>query len=143
LPEIYQAMLKNVSAIIFGLITGFVLIRLTEFINHSLFPPPTELFTDKEAIKAYVEQLPLGAKLLVIAGWAIGSFGGAYIATVVEKSKSPVFPLIVGGLFMIMGVLNMLTIPHPVWFWVLSLLAFIPMAYAGFLVALKSIQLQN
>jgi hypothetical protein len=131
-------MLKNVSAILFGLITGFVIIRLVEFINHSLYPPPLDLFTDKDAIKAYVEQLPIGAKLMVIAGWALGSFGGAYVATMIEKSNSPVFPLIVGGLFMIMGIMNMLVIPRPIWFWGLSMLAFIPMAYAGFSLAAKS-----
>jgi uncharacterized protein YacL len=133
-------MLKRFSSIIFGLITGFVIIRVLEFINHSIYPPPVEVFSDKESIKAYVEQLPLIAKLLVLAGWALASLAGGFIATKIAKIKSPSSALIVGVIFMLLGVLNMITIPHPIWFWLLSAFAFIPMAYFGYLLAAKKLQ---
>jgi hypothetical protein len=42
-----------------------------------------------------------------------------------------VHALIVGGLVMLAAVGNMLSIPHPVWFWVIALILFLPASYVG------------
>jgi hypothetical protein len=46
-----------------------------------------------------------------------------------------VHALIVGGLVMLAAVGNMLSIPHPVWFWVIALTLFLPASYVGGLLA--------
>lgn len=40
---------------------------------------------------------------------------------------------VVAGL--IAGIINMVMIPHPVWFWILGIIVFLPSAYAGYRVA--------
>jgi hypothetical protein len=44
----------------------------------------------------------------------------------------------VGVLVILAAVANMLMIPHPVWFWVVALLLFLPAAYLGGLLARRT-----
>ena len=46
--------------------------------------------------------------------------------------RSPIpHGLVLGVLFLAGGIVNMLLLPHPVWFWVLGVAVFLPSAYLG------------
>jgi hypothetical protein len=87
--------------------------------------------TDREAIRAILAAAPVGAFLVVIAGWAIGSFFGGWTAGCVARHAPVRRALELGGLLTVAGVANNLMIPPPGWFWVPSLIVFLPAAYAG------------
>jgi hypothetical protein len=131
----FDFMNRNIPAILAGLLSGFIVIALVESLAHFFYPPPDEAFATHEELKAFVLQLPLGAKLLVLAAWAAGSFAGGTVAAMVLKSSNASASLITGGILMVSGIMNLLVVPHPMWFWIVSFLIFIPAAYAGFLVA--------
>lgn len=70
--------------------------------------------------------VPLTALLLVLLGSVIGAAaGGAVIGRLARPQATPVSSA-VGALFTLGQVANLLAIPHPAWFWIPGLLAFLP-----------------
>jgi uncharacterized protein YacL len=46
--------------------------------------------------------------------------------------RSPItHGLVLGAIFLAAAVVNLLLIPHPVWFWVVGVAVFLPTAYLG------------
>jgi hypothetical protein len=69
--------------------------------------------------------------LLVLLGWIVGTFAGAWI-TALRADRAPIgHGLVLGGLFLVAAIVNMLMIPNPVWFWILGVAIFLPSAFLG------------
>lgn len=129
---------RSILAVIAGLVLGVVLIGVVEFSGHYVYPPPAGMdMKDAEAMKSLVASLPVGALLFVILAWAVGSFGGGWLTARIAQKSHVMHALIVGGILMAAGIMNMLTIPHPLWFWVLGVAVYLPAAYAGALLGQK------
>lgn len=129
-------MLRAMLAAVGGLAAAIVVILLVEFASHALYPPP-EGFDPKnrEALKAYIQSLPVEAFLMVLLAYALGSFSGGALSALVVRGKRSAF--IVGGGLTAMGLYNLFAIPHPAWFWVASLALYVPFAWLGATVALR------
>ena len=114
---------------------------VVEFTNgHYLYPEvgkAGEGLKDPEAIRQVMAVAPTGALLVVLVGWALGSFAGGYTAAKISSSAPMRHALIVGVLLTVAGVANDLMLPSPAWFWV-GLLLFIPAAWTGARTALSS-----
>jgi hypothetical protein len=122
----------SVLAILVGAIAAGVLITAVEAVSSAIFPLPPGLdLHDHEAMRQHIDRLPIGAFLFVLAAWAIGTFGGAWVAARLANRARLVHGLIVGALFLLAGVLNMLMIPHPVWMWVGGILVLAVGSYLG------------
>lgn len=68
---------------------------------------------------------------------AVPSFIGGFLAALIAATRRLTMALVVGGLHMIGGILAAVMIPAPLWFIVADLtLAYLPMAWAGGLLAL-------
>jgi len=131
-------MLKKILLIIAGIITGTIIIYLVELVGHFFYPPPEEInTTDLEALKQIISDLPVGAFVFVLLAYALGSFGGALLTATISKSSKVVNAVIVGAVLMIFGIINLLMIPHPVWFSIVSIFTYIPCAYFGGKVSIK------
>jgi hypothetical protein len=125
-------MLKSVGAVLAGIVVSQLVILLTEYLGSVLFPPPAGVdLTNPAAMRAFVEQLPAMALVLVLAGWAVGSFIGGWLTARLAPGAPIVHALIVGCLGTAAAVVNVMTIPHPAWFSVLGPLLFIPAALLG------------
>ena len=68
-----------------------------------------------------VADLNLPAKLMVVAGWLLGTLAGAAVA--LRIGRWPPAAWIVGALVLAGGVANILMIPHPLWMQAAALLA--------------------
>jgi hypothetical protein len=124
--------LRGALAFVGGLAAAFVVIAIVEWIGGRVYPlPPGVDAGDMMALRAALSSLPTGALLIVAVGWALGSL----VAGLVIGRYSPVSPderaLGAGSLLMLMGLYNLLTLPHPAWFWPVGLAAFVPCAYLG------------
>lgn len=100
-----------------------------EYVGHLLYPPPANIkLDDYESFAAYVHTMPAMALVLVIVGHAAGSAAGALVYGLYAKSKgmSPYQAWKFGVLYMLCGALNLYFIPHPTWFAVLDLCAYVP-----------------
>lgn len=123
---------RNILAVVSGVVAGFVLILIVEGIGHLLYPPPEGLdYGDMEAVRAMTANLPAGALLMVAVAWAVGAFGGGWLAARIAKRSGTVHALIVGAVIELGAIANLLMLPHPVWFWVVGIVAILPAAYAG------------
>jgi hypothetical protein len=119
-------MLRNIAAVVIGAVVAIVLVIVVEKSSHAFYPPPVDLqMTDKEALKAYFGSVPTGALLFVGAAWVIGTFGGGMIATLIARASPSINCVIIGGLVLTGTVLNLVSLPHPTWFVVVSIVAII------------------
>jgi len=123
---------KNIAAGIAGVVIAGLLVWLVEMLGHTVYPPPTGLnFADPDAMRAYIDMLPLGALLFVAAAWFIGTLGGTFAACKIGTAKPIVFAGVVGGLMLIATAANLIMIPHPLWFSILGIVGIIVAAWLG------------
>ena len=129
-------MVRNAAAAVTGLIIAFVLIMLIEKLGHFIYPPPADLdFSDLEAIRPYIATLPFLALLFPMIAWVVATFAGTLVASKIGTAKPKLFGAIVGGLVLAATIANLVMIPHPVWFSVLSLIGIVASAWFAVRVA--------
>jgi hypothetical protein len=123
---------RSVMAVVVGCLAAFFHIMAIEALNLVLFPPPEGLDPNKpETVVAYMKEIPTGALLMVLLAWMVGTFAGSWITTRLAPVPKRNHGLVIGVLFMIAAIGNMRAIPHPPWFWVVSLASFLPVSYLG------------
>ncbi len=109
-------MLRNVVAIVVGVVTAFVTVMLVDKIGHMVYPAPAGLdFTNPDAARPYLATLPLGAFLFVLASSVVAAFDGTLVACLIGTVKPRVFGIVVGGFVFAKSVANFIAIPHPLW----------------------------
>ncbi|MDZ4115316.1 MAG: hypothetical protein U1C54_04795 [Xanthomonadaceae bacterium] len=74
---------------------------------------------------------PIGALVVVIAGWALGSVVGGWLAAKLAPRSPVAHALVLGGVLTLAGIANNMMIPPPMWFWLGSLAVLIPGCYFG------------
>ncbi len=137
-------MIRNIAALIAGIITAFASIYLIEMLGHTIYPPPPDLdFSDPDAIRPYIATLPIIALLFPMFGWFIGAFAGSLVANFCGDAKPYVYAAAVGGLVFAATVANLILIPHPLWFSITSLLGIIASAWLATRVAVTGNSSRN
>jgi hypothetical protein len=127
-----MSIVKRILAVVAGVFAGAGVIYAIESVSHRLYPPPpgTNL-NDPAAIKAWIATLPGSAFFLVLLAYALGSLVGGTVATLLSGRTRLVPALIVGTLLLTLGLVNLATIPQPLWFSVASTALYIPCAWLG------------
>jgi hypothetical protein len=125
-------MVRNIAAWFGGLVAGAVVIGLVQGANMSLFPPPagTDL-NDPAQLAALMATIPLGALIGVELSYALGCTFAGYLVGRIASSHHQPLAISVGLLFTLAGAANLMAIPHPVWFAVLTTLTYVPAAFLG------------
>ncbi len=125
-------MARRILAVFAGLITAMATFLIIEQIGSVVYPPPTGLnFEDKAAMKLFMESRPLGAYIIVIAGWLLGSLEAGFICHRISKHEGTLLPAILGGLLTASAVVNFYLLPHPAWFVVVGIVMFVPAVFMG------------
>lgn len=134
--------MKQIVAVVAGVVVAGLVIFGVEWMGHRLFPLPSDIdATDMESIKANAERIPAGAQMAVCLAWALGTLAGSFAATKIVKPNevgnwSPFRPaLIVGLIMMAAAIVNLVSIPSPVWMWIAGLVVFLPAAMIGWRLA--------
>jgi hypothetical protein len=125
--------LKNVLAVIAGLVFGSAVNMGLIKISGSIIPPPegADLST-MEGLKASIHLFQPRHFIFPFLAHAIGTFAGAFVAALIAATHKMKFALGIGLFFLAGGIANILMLPSPLWFTVLDLVAaYIPMAYLG------------
>ena len=119
-------MLRNILAVVIGIILAFSLIEVCEAVGHHLWPPPQGIdFGSREAIRAAITQMPFGALASVAVAWVVGAFGGGWVAARISRRARPAY--VIGGLVVLASIAELVMIPHPFWFWIIALIV-VPLA---------------
>lgn len=124
-------LLQNVLAFVAGLAVSFVLVSLIEALGHRMFPLPDIDFNDFEQLKRAIKDMPLGAFLMVELAYVAGSFVGGYTTAWLSASHPVGIAVGLGVLLTLFGVQNLIAIPHPRWFAVLSTITYVLMTLLG------------
>ena len=113
-------------AVVFGIVVAVVLIIAIEALGHAVYPVPDGLdLTEPEALQAYVMDAPIAALLFVLGAWLVATLVGGLLACFIAKESPLVYSAIIGSLVLMGTVINLISIPHPLWFSITSVLAII------------------
>jgi hypothetical protein len=123
--------LKNILAVLAGLVFGSVVNMGLIMIGSSIVAPPEGVdITSVESIKASMHLFQPRHFIFPFLAHAIGTFAGAYL-TIRLAAKHPLrLSMIVGAFFFLGGLTNAFMIPAPLWFILADLiLAYLPMVW--------------
>lgn len=123
-------MLRRVLAVIAGVIGGSAVIWLLEMVGYMMFPGPEGMDTaDPESMRLLMKEVPVAAFVVILFAYATGSFAGGWIAVAIgEKMRDA---MITGVVLLGFGIVNLMLVPHPLWFTLISVLLYLPFAYLG------------
>ena len=125
-----------------GLFLGVLVIFFIETSGHHLFSVYQNVpnITEPEAFAAFIETLPLGAFLFLLFAHSLGTLISAFSATLISGHSRPVPAIVVGVLMLSAGVINLISIPHPVWFQISEVILYLLSALFGYKLSLKATQ---
>jgi len=131
---------RNILAVIAGLVVGGAVNMGIIMISGSIIPPPEGVDnTTMEGLKAGMHLFQPKHFILPFLAHALGTFVGALLAAIIAATHKMKFALSIGIFFLVGGIANVFMLPSPIWFTVMDLAgAYIPMSYlAGKLVVKK------
>ena len=125
--------LKNALAVIVGIIVGSVANMALVVIGPAIIPPPDGVdVTNMESIRSSLHMFEFKHFVFPFLAHALGTLAGAYLAVVMSASRGMAAAMVVGGFFLIGGIINAVSIASPTLFAVVDLVgAYIPMAWIG------------
>ena len=120
-------MTRKILAVIAAIVAGSLAITLVEMVAHQVIPPgPVD---PRSRLPLNPPTVPM--MLTVIVGWAVGALVAGFTATNIARAGYG--PALIAGLVLTgAGLMLVIAIPSPVWFWVFGLGQFVPMALLGF-----------
>ena len=125
-------MVKSIIAVVLAVLLAGVVIAAVQLVNTQIFPlPPGVDFNDREAMSRAVSSMPAGGFVLLLLSYTLGALAGGWLAARMAPRRPLLHAMIVGVLLLAAGVMNFVSIPHPLWVTVLGLLIFLPMAWLG------------
>lgn len=126
--------IRNVLAVVIGVIVGSVVNMGLITISGSIIPPPNGAdVTTMEGLVASMHLFEPKHFIMPFLAHALGTLVGAFFAAIVASSGKKWFALSIGFFFLIGGVVNVILLPSPLWFTILDLtLAYVPMAFLGY-----------
>jgi len=129
--------IKNILAVVAGIILGSVVNMGIIMISSSIIPPPKGAdVTTMEGLKASMHLFQPKHFILPFLAHALGTFAGAIVAALIAANHKTKFALGIGVYFLIGGIVNIMMLPSPTWFTIVDLVgAYIPIGYlAGILI---------
>lgn len=131
--------LKNILAIIAGIIIGSLVNMGIIMVSGSIIPPPDGAdITTAEGLKASMHLFQPQHFIFPFLAHALGTFVGAFLAAVLAGTYKLKFALSIGVFFLLGGIASIFMLPSPTWFTIVDLVgAYIPMAYIAGKLALK------
>lgn len=107
---------------------------LIETVSHTIWPPPDffskqSLTADPDEVAKLIAQVPLPAKVSVVLAWALGSMTGGFVSTRLAGVTRPARSVAIVMLVFIL--LNLMTVPHPLWMSVAGVALPLPAARLG------------
>ncbi|MDJ0699323.1 MAG: hypothetical protein QNJ07_05660 [Woeseiaceae bacterium] len=134
-----KTIIRNVLAVVLGLVIGGVVNMGLIMLGPMLIPPPDGVdVMDAESIAASIHLFEPKHFIFPFLAHALGTFVGALVAYLVSTSYAFTLAIVIGVLFLFGGILNSLMIPAPTWFVVLDIVAaYIPMSVLAIAVGRK------
>jgi hypothetical protein len=126
--------LRNILAILVGLVVGGSVNMGLILLGGTLLPPPPGVdVNDIASINAHIGEYTVWQLMTPFLAHALGVLVGAFLTAKIAVSGKLPLALIVGAFFLLGGIMAVRMIPDsPLWFSALDLVvAYLPMAWLG------------
>ncbi|MFN3159473.1 MAG: hypothetical protein ACE37I_09165 [Rubinisphaera brasiliensis] len=124
--------LRNVIAILLGLMVSVIVVGTVEMVGHAAYPPPAGVdLEDPEQVQEMMANAPAPALLFVIAAWGLGLFAGVFVAAILGADQAGFCVSVLSLVFLSMVVMMLVQIPSPAWFSVGGIVILVPAGFAG------------
>ena len=126
-------MLRNIGAVISGIIGGVIAVGLINKLGHNLYGAAEYVDQDdQQAMIEFTESLPIEAFLFVILASSVGAFMAGLITSRIAENNHYYLGLVSGFMIFIATLITALSIPGgPGWLLPVSLIATALMGIAG------------
>ena len=124
-----NAHLRNVAAIIGGVMLAALVVTAVDRINAMIYPVPAFNPANRVEMIRQFQLLPVGAFLFLLGAWIAGALAGSWMATRVGGSHWHGYAATV--LFGASVAMNLAVLPHPKWLWMAALIATPLAGYIG------------
>ena len=131
--NIMNPTLKNILAVVAGLVAGGIINTIIISISGKIIPPPEGAdVTTVEGIKASIHLFEPKHFLMPFLAHAMNAFVGAFVTAKIAANRHMLLAMIIGIVSLIGGIAAVMMIPAPMWFNITDLaLAYLPMAFLG------------
>lgn len=124
--------MKNIAAILVGLIVGAFVIAFIQWMGNILFPCDLPLPQKRSDWPQYMLHLPFMAKFFMIISYGLAGFVAGTVATFIQGRTDFKPTLIITGILQLFIWMSMTNIPHPFWMWIGGTIMIIPCGYWAF-----------
>ena len=105
-----------------GVGSAVLVVAAIELVAHAIYAPSVMPdVSTPEAMAAYVDSMPLGAFLLVLAAYVAGTAVGGIAGIVIARRHAMRFACLAGGMILLGAIAVFVKMPHPTWFVVATL----------------------
>lgn len=135
MPRLFRLLL----AVLLGLVAGSAVNMGLVLLGGRVVAPPLGAdVSTMEGLALAMPQFRPSHFVFPFLAHALGTLAGACVAALLAPGRSALPSWVVGGLFFLGGVANVVILPSPLWFTVLDLgLAYFPMAWLGLKLAAR------
>jgi len=128
-----KTVIRNILAVLAGVILGSIVNMGIIMISGSIIPPPEGVDpSSMESLKANMHLFEARHFIFPFLAHALGTLAGAFIVGLFAVKHKLILPLIIGAFFLIGGIMMVVSVPSPLWFTIVDLgLAYLPMAWLG------------
>ena len=106
-----------------GVGSAFLVVAVIELVAHAAYAPSVMPDVSTPALMAaYVDSMPLGAFLLVLAAYVAGTVVGGLVGIAIARRHAMRFACLAGGVILLAAIANVVLVPHPVWFVIATLI---------------------
>ena len=130
---------RNLLSTLCGVIATMIIIIIGEFVSAIINPlPPGVSMQNPVVMKAFVANAPASLHITILIIYAIACFIGGWVTASIALEKKMNKAIILGCIFMIVGLYNLASLSHPTWVIIAGVFAFLPFAYLGGVIASKT-----
>jgi hypothetical protein len=126
-------LLRNILAVVFGLVIGGLVNMALVTLSPSLIPPPVGVdVNDAESLAKGIHLFETRHFIMPFLAHALGTLVGSLVAYLIAATYRVQMAYVIGAVSLCGGVAASFMIPAPAWFIALDLLAaYLPMAWLG------------
>jgi hypothetical protein len=128
-----NTLLRNVVAVLAGVVVGAAVNMGLVMLGPSIVPPPAGAdVTTMEGLKASLHLFEPRHFLFPFLAHALGTLAGAAATALIAATRRLALAMVIGVVFLAGGVANTFMLPGPMWFNALDVIgAYLPMAWLG------------
>ena len=91
---------------------------LGQYLANAAHPAPLGMdYQDPEQVKSYMGSFPVYVYFIMILAHQVGTLVGSFLAARLDSRNGRKNALMIGVIFMMGGMMNLQTLPHPIWMW--------------------------